>query len=449
MIVRPVRPLAPPPPTEGPRLLRFALAATAVGTAVGGAIAVAPVAAGAGLAGLLGAVALLRSPLRAELVVAAFWLTFCLYETIWASVTVPGLFYPFYAAFFATVAFRLARGGLRLRGDVVVPYAVFLVAVLASFVGFADPVAFEVLQRVLAYAFGVLVLVQVGSKEGVHVLLAAALTAALSVATWVVVSAIADGFSYRGGVEVDQNVVAFFVGVGLVTALALLVTRSWIAAPAGGALLLLLTSAVLIYALLLLASRGMTLAVAAAALLIVARSVTRDRRAWRIVAGFVLAGSLMLALPGGASLFDRFEGENVESGGSRLPIWVATVDAQVQSDLRRLLLGHGFDASKSLVLETFPTLTSTHNAFLQVGYEFGLIGLAAFVTLHLVLLVRGWRLGGAPGAVMLGLTAFLIGANMTTNASNGFLYWTVLGLVLAIDVWWPEPASPRIGSARA
>ena len=388
-----------------------------------------------GLAVLIALYASARSGVNAEIVVALFWVAFCIYETIFASVTVPGFFYPFYAVFFVTVAASLLRSGIRVEAPVLWLYGAFLVVVLISFVGFMEPIDFEVVQRVFAYVFGLLVALQFGSWRGLRPVLVASVLTGVTISIWVINASIQAGFRYRGDIPTDQNVVTFFIGFGAIVALAAAVDLVGRRGRLNQLLVLLLALAPMLYAIMLLASRGVTIALVLAVLAIIGRSVLLDVRKLGVVVLVVAMGAGTVVLPGGESLLERFALEDTDTGNERLPIWEETVEAFTQGNAYALVLGQGFGTSREVVQRGFGALTSTHNAFLQILYEFGVIGIALFIGLHMFLLVRAFRLRDGYGLVMFGLLWYLIGANLTLNAPDGFMYWTALGVTMALGLW--------------
>jgi O-antigen ligase len=416
-----------------------ALAALAVGAAAAWAGAWALLAAGA----VAATMALIAARERSAWVVAGFWALFCTYETVLRDLLyVPGLFYPFYAAFAATLLVLLVRGRLVLTPPLLWLNFGFLVVVLASFIGFGEPIGFEVLQRLVAYLVGPLVALQFTGRRGLRVVLGAAVVTGTALAAWVVVESVRTGFVYRGGVTVDQNVVSFFIGLGLVVALADALAptagtrRRWAVAGTW------IASALMLYGVLLLASRGVATALTVAAVAVVGRAAAR--RPERLLALVAAAAAVFGAtrLPGGDGLVQRFAEDTVTSGNDRIPIWIGTLRYYAQGDAWDLLLGHGFGASWFAVQRVFGTLTSTHNAYLQLLVEFGIVGLGLFLALHALLLVRSFQVEERVGAAMFGLLAFLLATNLTLNATDGFMYWTALGLVMGMATWAP----PRTGS---
>lgn len=417
--------------------------------ATGALVVVSPVAAVSAQLLLIGGIVLMRYEHLSEFLVGAYWITFCAYETIFKDVQIDGLFYPFYALMLVGILLRVGFAEIRKPRITIFWYVAFLLVVLLSFVGFTDPIAFAVIQRILAYVFGLLIVLQVASQRGVTVVAHMAILSSTILSVWVIVVAIQGGFAYRGGVEGDQNVIAMFIGLGAVIAFGRsvhgLVTRN-----AGATALSLLLSAVSIYALLLLASRGITIAFAITAGAMFVRLVAQAPKTVlpTLLLVVALSGASFL-LPGGSSLVQRFSGERVESGGSRLPLWEATWSAYTESDATQLLIGHGFDSSKALIRQVSYNLTSTHNAYFQVLYEFGLAGLAVFLALHAAIMFVSWRIPSPSGWEAFALVWFLLGSALTINVPDGFMYWTALGFTLAVVTWIPTAVSRSTRGRRA
>lgn len=375
------------------------------------------------------------SPYKTELMVGLYWLSFCVYETVISAVSITGFFYPFYGAFLVGIVAMAVGSGIRVHRTLFWLLVGYLVVIAMSFVGFLEPIDFAVIQRVLACLIAALVYLQFRSRRGLTLVAAAAVFSSLVLAVWVIISAIQGGFAYRGDVSVNENVVAFYVGLGFVVAVCYGVQAFGAARRLGNAVLMLLVTGVLAYALLLLASRGMVIAIGIALVALIARLALQDPRKLLLVLALIAISAGGMLLPGGEGIVQRFTGERVESGGSRTPIWRAVYDAYRDGNAVDLLLGNGFDSSQAVVSRGFGNLTSTHNAYLEVLYEFGLVGTALFLALHLAPIIVAWRVRGALGLVMYALVFFLLGANITSTAPDGFLYWTALAFALAIGTW--------------
>jgi O-antigen ligase len=408
-----------------------ALLAIALGLALGSVVAAAPlvlllvVGAGAALAAV---VAWLRWP---QALPATFWLVFSLQHTVFYGMVVQGLYYPIYLLMAANVVLSLIYGRLRFDVRVVGPYLAFLLAVLAGVVAAPDLFDGDSLNRVFVYVFGFLVFFQFPVRSVPYALMGVQVVASSVIAGWVVLASIQGGFAYRGSIQVDQNYVSFLVGFGLVAALATLMTRdlrwplrlaAWLAVGLGT------------YGLLLLASRGVFLAFAVAGVGMLARILLDPRRSVPILLGAVVAALLLLALPGSDALFQRLSEANLSTANDRLPLWIAAVDAYTAGSAREMLFGQGFEASKPIVRAVAPSLTSTHNAFLQMLVELGLVGLIAFVSIHATLLLRFWRSRSTAALYGTGVVVFMLMSGLSLNIPDNFVYWVAIGYLLALGV---------------
>ncbi len=395
-----------------------------------------------------------RSDYKSEIGVGLYWLAFCVYETILFGVSITGFFYPFYAAFVFSVVAAGIGPGIRVRASFFWLYFAFLAVVAVSFVGFMQAIDFAVIQRVLAYVIGAIVYLQFRSQRGVALVSGAVVLTASTLAVWVIESSIRGGFVYRGDVNVNENVVSFYVGLGFVTAICTSIYALGARKHRAAGVLLLVLTGGLAYALLLLASRGMAIAAVLTLAAVIVRLVVQDRRKLFMALAMLAISAGGMLLPGGEGLVQRFTGERVESGGSRTPIWMAVYNAYHSGDFKELLLGNGFESSKDVVERGFGNLTSTHNAYLEILYEFGLVGLGLFLALHVAAIVVSWRVRGALGLIGYGLTFFLLGANVTSTATDGFLYWAALALAFAIGTWGDRASAapsvvPRLGRTAA
>lgn len=390
---------------------------------------------------LLGLYLFARSGTPSEVMVAVYWLTFALYSIIFHDVTIRFFFYPFYAAFFAAALLALVGQGLRLEPRIAWLYVGFMLCVMLSFLGLDKPVDSDVIQRLLGYLVGALVWLQGRSIKGLGVIAVGAVLSSLAISGYVIANAATMNYNtYRGGVDLNPNVVAMVILFGVVTALAWAIDRLGQRGTGWLALFLLLISGGMLYSLTLLASRGMIIALGAALLAVLLRAILRD---WRKIGLVVLFAGLVGAtflLPGSDAIIERFTNdETVTSAGSRTPIWEATLRTYMASSVPRLVFGHGFDSSEPVVQRYFPTLVSTHNSYIQVLYEFGLVGLIVFAALLFYLLWVGWRTPGPFGSILLGLTVALMVANLSDTASDYYIYWIVMGYVMAISTWAPRP----------
>jgi len=403
--------------------------AVLAGAAVGVGVARPSLLAAAALALLAGAtlVAVLRRP---ELAPTLFWFAFSLQSTLFFGFIVTGLYYPIYLLMGVNAVLALGLGRLELHRRLL-PYAAFLVLVLLGLLPLATGLSMTGYQRLFIYVIGFLVYFQFPKDRIPVMLIRAQVLAMLVIAAWVVISSVQGGFGPRGSIHVDQNGVSELLGFGLVALLAQLMGRklgllgaaaAWLAVACG------------FYAMLLLASRGMSIAIAVVTVMLFARIILDARRSVPIVVAALLAGLVLAYLPGSDNLLVRFHASDVTTANDRLPLWQATVASISASGAPEILLGHGFESSQALVRSVRAGLTSTHDAYLEILYEFGLVGLAACLSIHLALLARFWRDDSPSALYGAGIVIFLMMADLTLTAPDRFLYWVAIGHLLALSV---------------
>lgn len=364
------------------------------------------------------------------LFVGGYWIAFAVKSTIFSEVIIEGLFYPFYLAF-VIVILRTLMG----RGLTVVPVIFWLIfsffgVVFVSLIGYDNPVDGSFVQEFVAMLICPLVLFAIQTRSGLRQIATLAALAGTAVSVWVITESASGGFTYRGDVDVNQNIAAFVVGVSLTIVMGSFLQPVVKARPLLR-IVQFLGAGLMAYALLLLASRGMTIAFVVAAGIMFVIAIRRDRRVLRTAFLLLAIMALGLLLPGGDGLLDRFEGESVSSAGDRTPIWVATIDAIIEGDFLALTLGHGFNSSQQVVRDATATHTSTHNAYLSMGYEYGFLGLFLFLALHSVVLVRAGSLHDERRLWAVGIIWFLLAANLTTTTPDDFMYWLALGFAMA------------------
>jgi len=367
--------------------------------------------------------------MRPELGPALFWLVFSLQSTLFFGFMVTGLYYPLYVLMVLNVVVALVRRKVELHARLL-PYVAFLTLVLAGLLPLTSSLTFDGYQRLFIYVIGFLVYFQFSTRRLPALLLRVQVVSMLVIATWVVVSSVQGGFGPRGSITVNQNDVSLLLGFGILALVAQLMGRRTgvlRALPVWGAV------GFGIYAMLLLASRGMSIAVGVAVLAMFGRILLDARRSLPVLGAAIVAGLILGSLPGSDSLLTRFQGADVATANDRVPMWNAVVGAVTTSDVREILLGHGFESSKILIADIRAT-TSTHNGFLQMLYEFGILGLSAFIALHAVLLARFWRDRSPATLYGAGVATFLLMTNMSMTAADQFLYWVAVGYLLAISV---------------
>ena len=249
------------------------------------------------------------------------------------------------------------------------------------------------------------------------------------------------GFGYRAQTGVNENYLGEIIGVGLLPAAAQLISSErlrWLRRIF--VTLLLLTG---VYALLLLASRGVFLAFTLALTVALLQRVRRLSTIIGAVVAIAIVAAMMTQLPGAGALLQRFDSTDVYTLNERTEVWTTVLNAIRDSSLSRVAFGYGFDSSAALVGAHSASLVSTHNTYLQVLYEFGVLGLLAFLSCHLyVFLCLAPRrdFGAVASASML---VFIMVCGVSGTESDTFQYWLVLGYAAATACTAAPSVSPH------
>lgn len=377
-------------------------------------------------------------------ILAAYIVTFLMYDTLLVTWQVSGLFYPFYLAFVLLPALLIITRGLHVQAVPLALHLAFLAAVVAGLLRASHLPAFDVIQQLVLVLLAPLALLQVQGRACLKPVRAALAASAVPLVVWTLQAAAQQGFSNRAALASDPNVAAFY----LVLTLPALASWGHAQAVRGGRVHAALaagafaTAAAVVYAVILQASRGLLLA---AVLTVVSMALLLAVRTRRLPARWWLVWLPLVALPflpGVDVLAERFSGERVASGGLRTLIWQAAFTGHTQGGWLDVVLGRGMFESRALVTDAFVSLTSTHNAFLHVFIEYGALGFSLLAALLLLPLWRAGRLPTSDALLASGLSVALMAAAMTLNTSETFMFWVALGVASAA-AWSPTPEAAR------
>lgn len=134
---------------------------------------------------------------------------------------------------------------------------------------------------------------------------------------------------------------------------------------------------------------------------------------------------------------------NPEAGRGRVGIWSAIVDATVASTPIELVAGHGIGSVWDVTEKAMHYRYDSHNSYLSVIYDMGLIGLLLFVSAMAACGRRLWRSAGDPAEVRdtkYIWFSYLVGYALSTIMFNGYVYsagpqwFTYLGIGCAMAV---------------
>lgn len=242
-------------------------------------------------------------------------------------------------------------------------------------------------------------------------------------------STLAATFADRGGVGVNPNNVSMVVSIGAIAIFAMLQRGAF--RGRRGLLLGWLAFGVCAYANFILASRGFTIALAGALLFMIARRARDVRRTLPIAVAIIALVFGVTQLPGAENLLSRVGSDDVGTLNNRSPIWQAAWEAVGQRSVPQLMFGTGLGSSEVVVSQVFASLTSMHNVFLQMLFEYGVLGLALFTGMIRAVWLTNWRQPTLAGDVSIGVLVALLGMSLTATIADNFTFWVLIGWMLA------------------
>lgn len=143
-------------------------------------------------------------------------------------------------------------------------------------------------------------------------------------------------------------------------------------------------------------------------------------------------------------IFERLEKIKEDEGSGRVEVWRVTWNMIWDSSAIDILIGHGYNA----VLEESPLVLSAHSDFLEVLYDFGIIGFIAYFGFIYVIIKRAiheYKSNGLYGSVFLTSIAMVLVFSFSSHLivyPSYFLYVCMYwGLFIGIE----EQKNKKIG----
>ncbi len=138
-----------------------------------------------------------------------------------------------------------------------------------------------------------------------------------------------------------------------------------------------------------IAAMGLGLVVYGLTYLFSARQLKRSTIIGSVLLLVVLVGVfIVVATSDEANLVERFANMETDEGSGRSAVWYTAVQLIENSDFIPLLFGHGYD---QVAMNSFYGL-SAHNDFLEVTYDYGLIGVILYLMAGVALFLQIVRL---------------------------------------------------------
>jgi hypothetical protein len=218
----------------------------------------------------------------------------------------------------------------------------------------------------------------------------------------------------------DPNYTAFWIGLGLVCAAFLLAEGLGGASKRRYALLWLAPVAVSLAGLGACASRGMAVAAVAALTLLLVTSPTSLSSKALVLGAAALCGSAA-ALAGAFDVLSaRLMQENWQTGNGRLDLLYLALSYFGAVAWPVKLLGGGTDSL------TTAFGAHTHNAFTEQLLDYGVLGLACFAGIFLILILASLRCEGAARRSALALLTYCAIASLSISPFAFVWGWVAL-----------------------
>lgn len=241
---------------------------------------------------------------------------------------------------------------------------------------------------------------------------------------WAILATVAMLFAGRGLVQDERlsldgtGATAGTIGYAMGAALVWVLVRQL--SDRRAILPLLLPALVLLFGVYASGSRGALLGVAIAALVAVVLSPAVALR-WKVlvIASLALIAPLLVSLvPDAAS--SRLSLDDSVRSSAWVDAWSGWLEAP--------LLGHGLGSFSSISAIRYP-----HNIILELGYELGLLGVAAFLVTMLVSGRRIWLTRDSMHArTVAAIAAFWLGGSLVSLDLRNRLLWVSLALCLSL-----------------
>ena len=376
------------------------------------------------------------------LTVLTFLLGYTLQRSVLYGSSIEGLYYPIYALMFLNIFLLVISRRFTLPVQLASLYFSFYFVALLGLFNLYSEWDRNITQQLFVYGLGLLVFLQFKTRKSFYVVYWGQALLSLYISAWTISTALQGGLTWRGGISGDQNNVSLIIILGMLPLVTTIFAERTVSSMVK--LLSWLGLGVGMYALFILASRGMTSAFVFTLVALGARAFRSPKRVLSILLGASLITLTLMQLPGTNILFERFsETDDVAAAGGRVQLWGISLDIVRESEPTKLVLGHGFRASRVLVGQgtVAGTEESTHNSYLQMLIDFGIVGLGFFLALHAAALRLLWARSDTLSLYASGCVVFLLLSALTLNLADNFLYWIFLGYALAV-AYFQKPVEP-------
>jgi O-antigen ligase len=366
--------------------------------------------------------------LPSSIAICIFWLTYLLRSTVFAGWGgVSGLFYPVYLiiVFIAVRNFVASRKSPEIRLWLNLYFLFLFLVIFSMFRNQKLFFDFQTFQMFFIYCLALLCFFQFTTPKAWQYFKATTVFASAAATVWVLYTSLTTSAVtiYRGGIDVDANYVSMLILIGTLAVSGKLTEKISVR----NRVLISCWTLLAFYAMTILGSRGMSVALLVGILILFLNSLRRFRTLAALLTLGLVVFLVLPELPGSDMLAKRFSGANIETLNGRIVIWQDIIRSLERGTVTDMLFGYGFRASEDIVAAiTGRILTSTHNGYLRVFVEQGLVGLVLFLSMLGLIVRRLWRERKRDVGVLTLMIALLV-TNLSISSSDGFIFWIVLG----------------------
>jgi len=236
----------------------------------------------------------------------------------------------------------------------------------------------------------------------------------------------------RGFEVMDPNYLSSVIWIGVILLLAIVIRKQllrWYLR-----ILLIVPILTCIYALSFLTSRGALIAMVIGAVTMLIFRFPNPKTLVLNICILFVAIPMVIRLP----VFDGFRtyvaSDSTENAGGRTEIWRGIKHNLETADTRRLLLGGGTGYTYVATIGSYGRHGwHSHNAFLELVLDYGLLGLFVFLWLIIIALrnaVYDYKHANSTGIGMLGVMAFLIIDSLSLSPFMYIWGWILLSHAL-------------------
>ncbi len=376
--------------------------------------------------------------LKTSFFISFFWIIYSNRSTIFSGISIPeGLFYPLYLIFILIFLINLSFVLKNMPKEnvwVISGYACFLLFILVGIINIEKiPENFRISKKLFTYFLPAIICFQFISIKSLNAFVSVQILVSAVLSLWIIGSnLIAGGESYRGGIDVNANYVAAIISIGLIGIIFRLIKNKNESEKNVIKTFFYLGATTLgLYSLFILGSRGVTTALLLSASVLLFSIRTSLKRKLSALFAFATFVIVIMLLPGSGNLFSRFSDTTVTNLNARMPIWTSSLKEFGNWPLLDILVGKGVGSSRIVVSDVNPTLASTHNGYIQILLEFGLIGFFLFLLVILLCFYSLRATGNSLSTYGCALLAFFAVSSLAASPDS-FIFWILLGQIFAI-----------------